>query len=165
MNERLARLTAGYSAYPLAILFGLNFVDEFDRVAFAALIVEIQRAFDLSDAGIQAVAGFAGLATLVLALPMGVLGDRFHRVRLSVIAAALWGGCAVLTGLVPTVWLLFFVRLGTGLGRIINEVVHPSLLSDYYPREAHPRVFGAHRVANSAGALAGPIAGVIAAAF
>jgi ABC-type branched-subunit amino acid transport system ATPase component/predicted MFS family arabinose efflux permease len=165
MNQRLSKFTGGYAAYPLAILFGLNFVDEFDRVAFAALISELRDAFDLSDAGIQAVAGFAGLATLILALPMGVLGDRFNRVRLSVIAAALWGGCAVLTGLVPTVWLLFIVRLGTGLGRIINEVVHPSLLSDYYPREAHPKVFGAHRVANSAGALAGPIAGIIAANF
>jgi ABC-type branched-subunit amino acid transport system ATPase component/predicted MFS family arabinose efflux permease len=163
MKHRIEQLTAGFPLLPLGVLFGLNLVDEFDRVAFAALISEIRDAFDLSDEGILQVAGFAGIATLLLSLPMGVLGDRMNRIRLAVGAAALWGTCAVLTGLVPTVWLLFIVRLGAGLGRIINEVVHPSLLSDLYPREAHPRVFGAHRIANSAGQVAGPIAGILAA--
>jgi MFS family permease len=135
----LRKLTAGAPVLPLAVLFGLNFADEFDRVAFAAVISEIRDAFNLSDAGIQQVSGLAGLATLLLALPMGVLADRFNRVRLSILAAALWGTCAVFTGIVPAVWLLFIVRLGAGLGRIINEVVHPSLLSDLYPRKAHPR--------------------------
>src|SRR5688572_32273988 len=151
-------LTGGAPGLPLIVLFGLNFVDEFDRVAFAAVISEIRDYFALSDAGIQQVAGLAGLATLLLSLPMGVLADRFNRVRLSIIAAALWGTCAILTGLVPAVILLFVVRLGAGLGRIINEVVHLSLLSDLYPRESHPRVFGVHRSANSLGNIAGPIA-------
>jgi ABC-type branched-subunit amino acid transport system ATPase component/predicted MFS family arabinose efflux permease len=162
-RRRIEQLTAGFPILPLGILFGLNLVDEFDRVAFAALISEIRDAFDLSDEGILQVAGFAGLATLLLSLPMGVLGDRVNRIRLAIGAAALWGTCAVFTGLVPTVWLLFIVRLGAGLGRIINEVVHPSLLSDLYPRETHPRVFGVHRIANSAGQIAGPIAGILAA--
>jgi ABC-type branched-subunit amino acid transport system ATPase component/predicted MFS family arabinose efflux permease len=161
----LRGMTAGAPALPLVVLFGLNFVDEFDRIAFAAVITEIQRAFGLSDAGIQQVAGLAGLATLLLSLPMGIVGDRINRVRLSIAAAVLWGACAVLTGVVPATFLLFLVRFGSGLGRIINEVVHPSLLADLYPREAHPKVFGLHRAANSLGAIAGPIAGVIAAAL
>ena len=165
MSQRFAKLTGGAPALPIVLLFGLNLVDEFDRVAFAALIREIADKFDLSDERILQVAGFASIATLLMSLPMGLLSDRFNRVRLAIGAAALWGVCAVLTGLVPTVWLLFFVRFGTGLGRIINEVVHPSLLSDYYPRAAHPKVFGLHRVANSAGNLAGPVAGGIAALF
>jgi ABC-type branched-subunit amino acid transport system ATPase component/predicted MFS family arabinose efflux permease len=161
----LRSLTAGAPLVPLVVLFGLNFVDEFDRVAFAALLPEIRGAFHLSDARIQFVAGMAGLATLLLALPMGVVGDRFNRIRLSIGAAVLWGVCAVLTGVVPATFLLFLVRFGAGLGRIINEVVHPSLLSDLYPTESHPRVFGIHRSANSLGAVAGPVAGVIAAAL
>ena len=164
-GKGLSAITAGAPALPLLVLFGLNFVDEFDRVAFAAVISEIRDAFDLSDEGIQRVAGLAGLATLLLSLPMGFFADRFNRVRMSVIAAGLWGACAVLTGVVPTVWLLFIVRLGAGVGRIINEVVHPSLLSDYYSRKSHPRVFGLHRMANSVGNIAGPIAGIIAASI
>ncbi|HVM09887.1 MAG TPA: MFS transporter [Acidimicrobiales bacterium] len=158
----LKGIGGGAPMLPLVVLFGLNFVDEFDRVAFGAVISEIRDAFGLSDAGIQQVAGLAGLATLLLSLPMGIIGDRISRVKLSIGAAVLWGVCAVLTGIVPATFLLFLVRFGAGLGRIINEVVHPSLLSDYYPREAHPRVFGLHRTANSLGAIAGPIAGGIA---
>ena len=165
MNKRLATITGGASALPLAVLFGLNFVDEFDRVAFAALTPEIRDAFDLSDTGIQAVGLVALVVSLVGALPVGVLSDRAHRIRISVAAAVLWGVCAAATGIVPAVWLLVAVRLGSGVGRIINEVVHPSLLGDYYAPADHPKVFGAHRMANSLGALAGPVAGVIAAAI
>jgi branched-chain amino acid transport system ATP-binding protein len=163
--KRITAMTGGVSALPLLILVGLNFVDEFDRVAFAALTPEIRDAFHLSDTGIQAVALVSGIFVLLAALPLGILSDRFNRVRIAVIAAVLWGVCSVFTGIVPVLGLLIAVRLGSGLGRIINEVVHPSLLQDYYPAESHPRVFGLHRAANAVGAIAGPVAGVIAAAF
>ena len=160
---RLAAITGGASIVPLVILFGLNFVDEFDRVAFDALIPEIRNAFGLDDQGVQLVRNIPGLLTLFAALPLGILSDRLNRVRLSVAAAVLWGVCAFATGVVPLLGLLYLVRFGAGLGRIINEVVHPSLLGDYYPRDTHPRVFGVHRAANAVGPIAGPIAGVIAA--
>jgi branched-chain amino acid transport system ATP-binding protein len=163
--KRLTRLTGGVSPVPLLILVGLNFVDEFDRVAFAALTPEIRNHFGLTDTGIQAVALVSGVFVLLAALPLGVVSDRFNRVRIAVIAAVLWGVCSVFTGIVPVLGLLIAVRLGSGLGRIINEVVHPSLLQDYYPAETHPKVFGVHRAANAVGAVAGPVAGVIAAAF
>ena len=159
------RLNSGASLAPLFVLFGLNFVDEFDRAAFAALLPEIQDAFGLSDSGILTVGAVAGVFTLIAALPLGVVADRFNRVKVSIAAAILWGACSVLTGVVPALVLLYLVRIGSGLGRIINEVVHPSLLGDYYSAQDHPRVFGLHRSANSLGNIAGPIAGLVAAAF
>ena len=155
----------GASAVPLALLFVLNFVDEFDRVAFAALAPEIRDAFGLSDTGLSSLRAISGVLTLFAALPLGILADRTHRVRLSVVAGFLWGICAVLTGVVGAVFLLFLVRLGSGLGRIINEVVHPSLLGDFYPPQSHPRVFGIHRLANAVAPVAGPIAGYIGAEY
>ncbi len=163
VKQRLAAITGGASAVPLAVLFGLNFVDEFDRAAFAALVPEIRTAFGLSDTGIQTLGAITGVFVLIAALPMGVLADRFNRVRLSIGAAILWGVTSVLTGVVPALFLLYIVRMGSGLGRIINEVVHPSLLGDLYARDTHPRVFGVHRSANSLGNVAGPLAGLIAA--
>ena len=109
MNRRLATITGGASAVPLAVLFGLNFVDEFDRAAFAALIPEIRDAFNLSDTGIQTLGAITGVFTLIAALPMGVLADRFNRVRLSIAAAVLWGVTSVLTGVVPGSFLLYIV--------------------------------------------------------
>jgi ABC-type branched-subunit amino acid transport system ATPase component/predicted MFS family arabinose efflux permease len=161
----LAGITLGVSALPLVLLFVLNFVDEFDRVAFAALAPEIRDAFHLTDAGLSSLRAVAGVLTLFAALPLGILADRTKRVRISVIAGFLWGICAMLTGVVGAVFLLFLVRFGSGLGRIINEVVHPSLLGDYYPQESHPKVFGAHRLANAVAPVAGPVAGYIGATY
>ncbi|MDQ1403828.1 MAG: hypothetical protein QOG03_2144, partial [Actinomycetota bacterium] len=164
-SRRGLALASGASLLPLVILFGLNFVDEFDRIAFAALLPEIRTAFHLSDSGILAVGAITGVFTLLAALPLGFLADRVNRVRLSIIAAILWGVCSVFTGIVPGLFLLYLVRLGSGLGRIINEVVHPSLLGDYYKREDHPKVFGLHRSANFLSAVAGPVAGYIGGAI
>ena len=163
--SRLSRITGGASAVPLTVLFGLNLVDEFDRAAFSTLLPNIRDAFDLSDQAIQNVLIIPLVFTLLASLPIGIVADRMNRVRICIAAAALWGGCAVLTGIVPALALLYLVRFGAGLGRIINEVVHPSLLGDYYPRESHPNVFGVHRSANALGNVAGPVAGIVAAAI
>jgi branched-chain amino acid transport system ATP-binding protein len=162
MRRNLA-LSTGTSLVPLGVLFGLNFVDEFDRIAFEALTPEIRDAFNLSDAGIGAIGVISAVFVLIAALPVGFLADRFNRVKLSGIAAVLWGSMSVLTGIVPTVLLLFFVRLFSGMGRIINEVVHPSLLADYYKAEDHPRVFLIHRLANPVSAVSGIAAGAVGA--
>jgi ABC-type branched-subunit amino acid transport system ATPase component/predicted MFS family arabinose efflux permease len=160
----LRKATAGYSLLPLGLLFTLNFVDEFDRVAFAALTPEIRDAFGLDDTGITTVAAVTTVFSLLVALPLGILADRVNRVKISIAAGFMWGVAAVATGLVWAVPLLYLVRFLSGVGRITNEVVHPSLLSDYYPTKAHPQVYGAHRLANALAPVAGPIAGVIAGA-
>ena len=165
VRQRLERLTAGAPAGPLLVLFGLNFVDEFDRWAFAALTPEIRDAFGLSDVGIGAIAVISGATILLAALPIGVVADRANRVRFATGAAILWGSMTVLTGLVPSVALLFLVRLLAGIGRITNEVVHPSLLNDYYPPQTLHRIFFVHRLANPISGLAGVIAGVVADAW
>jgi ABC-type branched-subunit amino acid transport system ATPase component/predicted MFS family arabinose efflux permease len=159
---RIAAATGGASIVPLAVLFFLNFVDEFDRLAFATLTPELRDAFNLSDAGIASIGIIGGVFTLMAALPIGLLGDRFSRVRLAMVSAVLWGTMSVATGLAPTVLALFFVRLFAGIGRVANEVIHPSLLGDYYEPRVHPRVFQIHRFANPLSGISGIIAGVIA---
>ena len=162
LRERLRNVTGGAPTTPLLILFGLNFVDELDRIAFAALTPEIRDAFDLSDTGIGAIGVTAAVFYLMAALPMGFIADRYNRIRLSALAALLWGVASVLTGIVPAAILLFFVRLMAGLGRVTNEIVHPSLLGDYYKPEHHGKVFVVHRLANPLSAISGIVAGGIA---
>ncbi len=156
---------AGASAKPLLVLAGLNLVDEFDRIAFTALSPEIRDAFGLNDTQILALNIVPGLMILLMAGPIGRLADRVSRVKLSLGAALLWGTCAVLTALVPGVALLLVVRTLAGIGRAANEIVHPSLLSDLYPVETHPRVFLLHRLANPLAQGSGVIAGFLAVAF
>ena len=161
LRERLEQTTGGITPIPLLILFGLNFVDEFDRIAFAVLTPEIRDAFDLSDQGIVTVGVLTGIFVLLASLPIGFIADRFNRVRLSAAAALLWGTMSVLTGIVPALALLIVVRLLAGMGRVVNEIVHPSLLSDLYKPADHPKVFLFHRLANPLSALSALLAGLI----
>lgn len=132
---------------PLLVLFGLNLVDELDRLAFAALTPEIRDAFGLSDAQVVAVGAVAGLFIMLGALPLGWLGDRSPRVRLVVVAALVWSAMSVLTGLAWAVWVLVLARALSGIARTSNEVVHPSLLVDWFRPADQPRAFQVHRLA------------------
>lgn len=155
----------GAPALPLAVLAGLNLVDEFDRVAFTALSPEIRDAFGMNDTTVLAMTVVPAVLILFVAGPIGRLTDRCSRVGLSLVAALLWGACAVLTALVPSVALLAVVRVVGGIGRSANEIVHPSLLSDLYPAQHHPRVFQIHRLANPVAQGSGVVAGLIGGAF
>ena len=164
-HARRRLLVAGVFSSPLAVLFMLNLVDELDRVAFAVLSPEIREAFGLTDSGIVSIGAAAGVTALLAALPMGVLADRVHRVRLAAGGAVAWSAGAVLTALAPAVWVLVLARAGAGIGRIVNEPVHASLLTDIYPPHEHPRVFALHRLATPLGLVSALAIGVLGAAI
>jgi branched-chain amino acid transport system ATP-binding protein len=151
--------------FPLVVLLGLSAVERFDSVAFGVLSPEIRHAFHLSNAG------FAGVASLTAALPIllsvfiGYLADRYNRVRISIVAGFLWGLTAIMTGLAPVLAVLIVARLLGGVGLLVNEPVHPSLLSDYYPPTQLARVNALHRQGASIGLIGGPAAGFLSAAF
>lgn len=159
--RRLAASLGPAGATPLAVLFGLNLVDEFDRVAFGALAPEIRDTFGLANSSFVTISAASLGLSLLLAVPVGRLADRGDRVRLSRFAALCWCVSAVVVGVAPAVAVLVLARFTGGVGRLVNEPVHPSLLTDYYPGEQLPRVFGIHRFANSLGLLAGPAAGLL----
>jgi branched-chain amino acid transport system ATP-binding protein len=156
---KLAGALAGASATPLLVLFGMNFLDEFDRIAFAALTPEIRDAFNLTDGAIVAIGAVSALFMLVGALPLGYLGDRFPRTRVVTVCAVVWSLMCVVVGLAWIVPVLFMARLFGGVARTSNEVLHPSLLVDYYEPSTHPRVFQIHRIAHPLSAVFGLAAG------
>jgi ABC-type branched-subunit amino acid transport system ATPase component/predicted MFS family arabinose efflux permease len=154
----LSRVTGGAATFPLLILFGLNTVDEFDREAFTILIPNIRDHFNLSIQGVLTLSSLVGLVVLFLEIPLSHLADRYNRIKISVIGASAWGGFSVLTGLAPSVTVLGLARTGAGLGRAVNGSTHNSLLSDWYPADVRPGVYGVHRAANSVGQIIGPLA-------
>jgi MFS family permease len=163
LGARISAIGAGSPLLPLLILFGLNAVDELDRSAFGLLLPEIRDYFHLSLTGVTSLSAAVIPASLIVAVPVARLADRQKRVPIALIGAATWGLFSILTGLVPTILLLGLTRVGAGLGRAVNDPVHGSLLSDYYPPKARAKVFGVHRAANTVGVFFGPlIAGFIA---
>ena len=150
-------LTEGAPLFPLAVLFGLNAVDELDKTAFNVLAPEIRRSFGLGISGILGLVAVIELVAILLGLPLAYWADRRSRVRLAAGGATLWGTFSLATGLAPNVGLLASARAGAGMGRAVVTPTHFSLLADYYPPEIRPKVFGTHRAANSVGQFIGPL--------
>jgi predicted MFS family arabinose efflux permease len=164
MGSRLLDITGGDDPSPLAILFLLYFFDEFDTAAFNTLAPNIKAAFDLTDQnfGLLIVANLS--IVLLFAIPVGHIGDRVKRVSLVVIGALVAGSFSFLTGVATSVGLLLVVRIGNGIGRLVNDPIHTSLLTDWYQPFHRPRVFATHRNAVQLGTIAGSaLAGAIAA--
>ena len=165
IKRRLDEARGDAPALPLVALFLLNLVDEIDQVAFGIVAPEIRDTFDVSETTITTMAAVAGALVIMLAVPVGFLADRGKRLRLVRFAAIAWGSMTILTGLsgfIGALGLLFIARFGAGLGRVMNEPVHASLLADYYEPARHGRVFSLHRMANPIGNLTVLGCGVLA---
>ena len=167
INEwRPSAITLGGPTFPLAVLFGLNAVDELDRTAFAVLLPDIRDHFGLSDSGALALVAATTIAVLLIEVPLSFYCDRRNRVRIATVGAAVWALFSFGTGLAVSVAMLVAMRIGAGGGRAVVTPTHSSLLSDWYEPAARVKVFSAHRQANSVGQIIGPLAaGLLAMAF
>ncbi len=126
------------ATFPLIVLFFLHFFDEFDTAAFAVLVPEIKKAFDLTDNEFAGIVVLNLSVVLLLAIPVGYYGDRLPRTKLVVLGAVLAGVFSLLTGMATTVGMLVLFRLGNGIGLLMNDPIHRSLLADYYRARASP---------------------------
>src|SRR5438045_5080857 len=147
VRARIDPVVGGASLFPLVILFLLFFFDEFDTAAFGVLAPDIEHSFHLSDTRFGLIVILNVSIVLLLAVPVGWLGDRIKRTWLVVAGGVLAGVFSFLTGIVGAVGLLFVVRIANGLGRLVNEPVHSSLLAAYYPPPARGPVYAFHRTA------------------
>jgi branched-chain amino acid transport system ATP-binding protein len=163
VGERLRRITGGLPLMPLAVLFALFFFDEWDTAAFNVLAPNIESSFHLSDHAFALLVIGNLSVVLLAAAPLGFYGDRLPRVRFVTIGAIIAGVFSFLTGVAGTVAVLAVYRLGNGVGRLVNDPIHSSLLADYYRPEDRGAVYAAHRNAERLALVVGPaIAGIVA---
>lgn len=158
-------ISGGEALFPLLVLFGLNAVDELDRTVFGILGPEIRDHFGLSNQGYLSVIALTLLGGLLLEIPLAYYSDRLPRARIAVFGAAVWAVFGFMTGLATSILLLVIARSGAGMGRAVVTPTHNSLLSDYYPIQVRPEVYGFHRMANAVGAFAGPLVGGLLAEY
>jgi MFS family permease len=154
---RPSAITLGAPVFPLAVLFGLNAVDELDRSAFAVLLPDIRDHFGLSDAAALALVASTTIAVLLVEIPLSFAADRHSRVRMATAGAGVWALFSFGTGLATGIATLAAMRVGAGLGKAVVTPTHSSLLADYYPPQARVKVFSAHRLASSTGQIIAPL--------
>src|SRR3954453_2573109 len=122
----LRRLAGGAALFPLVVLTLLYFFDEFDTAAFGVLAPDIEKAFRLTDQRFGFIVVLNLTFVLLLAIPVGFLGDRVPRRLLVVFSGVLAGVFSFMTGVVGSVVFLVGVRMGNGVGNLANSSIHPS---------------------------------------
>ena len=159
--SRLHSVTGGAPVFALLVLFGLYFFDQFDTAAFNVLAPDIEHAFHLTDKTFGLIVISNLTLVLLFAVLIGHYGDRLPRTRIVVLGGILAGTFSFLTGVAGALVLLVIFRLGNGIGQVVNEPIHNSLLADYYPPRNRPGVYALHQNAVFLGAILGPaVAGV-----
>ncbi len=157
--KRLAQLGGGASLFPLGVLFAIELLDQATQSAFNVLTPNVRDAFHLTNAGILLIVAIAGAAALLCTLPVAVLADRTNRVRIALIGALVGAAFSVGLGAAQTVVVATIMLVGVSMGQAVIFPTHNSLLADYYPVRARPRVYSAHRAGISIGAIVGVLLG------
>jgi ABC-type branched-subunit amino acid transport system ATPase component len=159
-------LGGGASLFPLGVLLSIQLLDQATQSSFNVLTPNVRDAFHLSNTSILLIVALAGAAALLGTVPVAWLADRTLRVPIVLVGAGVGAAFSVALGLAPTAVLLAVMLCGVYLGQAVIFPTHNSLLADYYPVEARPRVYSAHRAGLSIGAAGGVLLGAgLAAAF
>lgn len=157
-NLRPSKVTGGAPTFPLLVLFGLNALDELDNEAFTVLLPNIKDYLGLNIQGILTLLSLVGVAVLLLEIPLAHLADRRRRSTIATVGFGAFAFFSLATGFIVNPVTLGITRAGSRLGKATSGATHRALLTDYYPIEVRPAVFGVHSAANSVGQFIGPIA-------
>ncbi len=165
-TSRFAALGGDAPLFPLAVLFSLQLLDQATQSAFNVLIPNIRDAFHLSNTEILTIAALAGAAALLGTVPVAWLADRTPRVPIALVGAGAAAVISVVLGLAPTAVVMAIALCGVYVGQAVIFPTHNSLIADYYPVAARPRVYSVHRGGLSLGAVVGVLVGAgLTAAF
>lgn len=147
------------------VLLLLNSLDELEGAVLAVLAPDIRDTFGVSDGTIVFVSAAAVAFTVLGAVPMGWLADRYRRGPIVGVSSLVFGATVFLSGLAPNAFALFCTRFGAGIAKANTLPVHGSLLADAYPIGVRGRLGALTGVAGRlCGVLSPVLVGGIAAA-
>ena len=148
------------AGFGLAVLSIINLFSYLDRYVVAALAESLKHSeLALSDANLGSLmSGFLVVYTLTAPV-FGALGDRFSRPRLIALGVACWSFATALSGFAGSYLGLLAARASVGVGEAAYVTIAPTLLSDYFPRNARGRVLAVFFCATPVGSALGYVVG------
>ncbi|MES2288095.1 MAG: MFS transporter [Pseudomonadota bacterium] len=106
-----------WSVLPLAALALTMLVGFTVMGSFGTLQESAKAEMGLSDYALSIITGLsAALPMALFSIPIGIMVDRVHRVRLMLVLAAIWTLGSLLTAFAPSAPVLFAARMMTGIG-------------------------------------------------
>lgn len=128
--------------YALAVLFGVNLMNFFDRQIVGALAEPIRIEFGLNDTALGIVNTVFVLIYAVAGVPLGRLTDTWIRTRLIAIGVTVWSAFTAASGLATSYWSFLMMRIGVGIGEASCAPAGQSLIGDLYPPQRRARAMG-----------------------
>lgn len=147
----IGRSLPGLLLIALAVATGFCMMQSFGIMAESA-----KRELGLSDTALAMIQGVGSALPLVLfSVPIGVLVDTSHRVRLFLLLAAIWTAGTFVTALAPGGEMLFVGRMLTGIGTTGGLTAALSLSADLCRPEQRGRGLLISNVGKMIGIAAG----------
>ncbi len=160
------REAAPFGWAPLVILFLVGITDRIETAITAGALPLLQAEWGFSDTAGGMISTAPLIIGALMAIPAGVLADRFNRTTLIALVVAIWSVITLGSALAPVFALFFLSRVLLGAADTIDNPASSSLIADYYPPKTRAKVFGWVRLTQYAGASIGTIVGgVIGEAF
>lgn len=132
-------MSRGRLAFTLALLFGLNFMNFYDRQVVGAIGERLKNDWQLSDGQLGGLTTAFILLYAVVGIPLGRLADRSRRPVILGAGALVWSGFTALSGFASGFASLFIFRIGVGIGEASCAPAANSLLGDLFPSHQRAR--------------------------
>jgi len=126
----------------LAVLFGINLMNFFDRQLPGALAEPIRHEFDLSDTQLGILGTVFTLIYAAVGVPLGRLTDNWTRTRLIAVGVSFWSLLTAASGLASSYAVFVAARLGVGIGEASCAPASQSLIGDFFPASRRARAMG-----------------------
>lgn len=152
-----------YAWYVVALLVVAYAFAIVDRIAIGLLVEPMKADLGINDTQMGLLQGFAFAAFYTLfGLPMGLLVDRWRRVRLLAIGIAVWSAATVACGLARSYGTLFLARFGVGAGESTVLPASSSIIADLFRPELRSKAYGVFMVGGSIGTAMAYLLGSVA---
>ena len=125
--------------FALAVLFGVNLMNFFDRQIAGALGEPIRVEFGLNDTQLGLLATVFTLVYAFVGVPLGRLTDSWLRTRLIAIGVTFWSLLTAASGFAWNYTSFLITRIGVGIGEASCAPAGQSLIGDLYPPERRAR--------------------------
>lgn len=123
----------------LFVLFGINFMNFFDRQIPGAVAESIKKEWELSDLDLGNLNTAFILLYAVVGLPLGRLADVGPRTKILAVGVTLWSILTAASGKAWSFGSLYAMRLGVGVGEASCAPTATSLLGDLFPEKHRAR--------------------------
>ncbi|OPC79020.1 ABC transporter [Embleya scabrispora] len=115
------------------VLLILTALDELEGAALAVLAPDIRDSLGVGNGTIVFLGVAAGAFTVLGAVPMGWIADRFRRGPVIGASTAFFAMMVFLSGFAMNAFMFFWTRFGAGVAKSNSGPVQGSLLADTYP--------------------------------